>query len=116
MYVPALLATILAAVVAAAADPSAAPSPAPSATAAVVVHIKNFAYVPAKVKIAAGQTVRFVNDDDMAHTVTADDKSYDSGDLPNGRSWSHAFASAGTSTYFCAYHPFMKGTLEVTAP
>ena len=113
MYVPALLAAILAAVVAAA-DPSPTPSTAPSPSpAVVVVHIKNYAYAPAKVRITPGQTVRFVNDDEMAHTVTADDKAYDSGDMPQGKSWSHVFATAGTSTYFCYYHPFMKGSVEV---
>jgi len=99
-------------------SPSPSPSPAPSATPAkpVVVHIKNFAYVPATVKIPAGGSVRFVNDDDMPHTVTADDKSYDSGDLQKGASWTHRFLKVGSSTYTCTYHAFMRGGVEVTAP
>lgn len=116
MYVPTLLAVILAAAVAAA-DPSATPSPATAPTASVLtVHIKNFAFVPAKVQISPGRTVRFVNDDDMTHTVTADDKSYDSGELSKGQSWSHVFAKAGASTYYCFEHPFMKGSIVVGAP
>jgi len=110
-----MLSFFLAVLLAQAPSPSA--SPAPTATPqTVVVHIKNFAYVPEQLKVAAGTRVRFVNDDDMPHTVTADDKSYDSGNLDKGASWTHAFAKAGTSTYVCAYHPFMRGSIEVTAP
>ena len=60
--------------------------------------------------------MQFVNDDDMPHTVTADDKSYDSGDLQKGASWTHRFLKVGSSTYTCTYHAFMRGGVEVTAP
>ncbi len=63
--------------------PAAAPSPVPSAAA--VVHVKDFVYVPATVTIAPGQTVRFVQDDETPHTVTATDKSFDSGNLDQHR-------------------------------
>ena len=96
-------------------SPSAAvPSPAPSPIS--VVHVKNFAFVPEKVTINAGQTVRFVQDDEMAHTVTAADTSFDSGNLDKGKSWTHTFAKAGTFAYVCAYHPSMRGTVVVREP
>jgi plastocyanin len=44
-----------------------------------VVHIKDFKYAPTPLKIHVGDTVRFINDDDEPHTVTATDKSFDSG-------------------------------------
>ena len=90
------------------------PAPAPSTAPATVVHIKNFAYVPPALTVAAGTTVRFVNDDGEAHTVTASDKSFDSGGLDTGEAWSHRFTSAGTFPYFCAVHPYMHGTVVVT--
>jgi plastocyanin len=90
---------------------TAAPAPAPSPVS--IIHIKNFAYVPDKVTIHPGSTVRFVQDDESAHTVTATDKSYDSGNLNQKESWTHAFTAEGTYTYFCAYHPNMKGTVVV---
>jgi plastocyanin len=100
--------------------PGAASSPAPAASPvaspAVVVHMKNFAYAPDSVTIRPGQSVRFVQGDDMPHTVTANDKSFDSGDLDKGKSWTHVFAKEGTYTYTCAYHTFMKGTVVVKAP
>jgi plastocyanin len=88
-----------------------APSPVPSPAA--VVHVKDFKFVPDTVTIHPGQTVRFVEDDDTPHTVTASDRTYDSGNLDKGQSWTHAFAKEGTYKYFCAYHTFMTGTVVV---
>ena len=90
---------------------TAAPAPAPSPVS--IIHIKNFAYVPDKVTIHPGSTVRFVQDDETPHTVTATDKSYDSGNLNQKDSWRHTFTAEGTYTYFCAYHTYMKGTVVV---
>jgi plastocyanin len=95
-------------------SPSAAPSPAPSP--ALVVHIANYVYTPDPVNVHPGDTVLFVNDDAVPHTVTATDRSFDSGDLQHGASWSHTFANAGTFTYRCAYHAFMHGRIIVSAP
>jgi plastocyanin len=105
------------------AQSSESPSPVPAASAAAVpspepspistIHIKNFAFVPDTVTIRAGQVVRFVQDDGAAHTVTAADKLFDSGNLDKGQSWSHAFDKAGTYAYLCAYHPTMRGTVIV---
>jgi plastocyanin len=90
---------------------TAAPAPAPSPVS--TIHIKNFAYVPDTVTIHPGQTVRFIEDDETPHTVTAVDKSYDSGNLNQKDTWKHTFATEGTYKYFCAYHPYMKGTVIV---
>ena len=96
-------------------SPAASISPAPVASPAVVVHIKNFAYSPETVTIKPGQSVRFVQEDDMAHTVTASDKSFDSGNLDKGKSWTHVFAAEGSYAYVCAYHAMMKGKVVVKA-
>ena len=45
--------------------------------------------------------------------MTATDKSFDSGMIEPGSSWSHTFNQAGTFTYSCTPHPFMKGTVVV---
>lgn len=93
--------------------PSPATSATPVSTPAATVHIKNFAFAPESVTILAGQTVKFVQDDETPHTVTAADKSYDSGNLDKGATWIHAFPKAGTYAYICAFHPYMKGTITV---
>ena len=61
----------------------------------------------------AGDAVTFVNDDDDAHTATADDGSWDSEGLNQGQKWATPSPRAGKVTYHCTVHPFMKGTLVV---
>ncbi len=95
------------------AAPSAVPSASTPASAAAVVDTKNFAYAPATITIHPGQTVTFKNSDTIAHTVTAADKSFDSGNMDQGATWSHIFAKAGTYAYVCAYHSYMTGTVVV---
>ena len=85
-------------------------------SAAQVVHTKDFAFSPATVNVKTGDTVQFVNDDEVAHTVTASDKSFDSGNMDQHATWSHTFAKAGTYAYICTYHPYMKGTIVVADP
>lgn len=89
-----------------------AAAPAPSAPA---VAIKDFAFSPAAITVNAGQSVRFVNRDDEAHTVTARDGSFDSGGLDTGASWTHRFEKPGRYAYFCELHPYMTGTVIVVA-
>jgi len=86
-----------------------------SAKPAAVVHVKDFSFKPPKVTVHVGDTVLFVNDDGDAHTVTADDKSFDSGGLDTGDTWTRTFTKPGTYTYFCALHPYMKGEVIVLA-
>ena len=92
-------------------DAHAAPTalPAPAYT----VHIKDFKYAPAPLHVRAGDVVRFVNDDDEAHTVTATDKSFDSEGLDTAGTWDHAFTKPGIYAYFCELHPYMKATIVV---
>jgi plastocyanin len=93
--------------------PATAATPAPAASPVSTIHIKNFAFAPDTVTIHPGSTVRFVEDDETPHTVTATDHSFDSGNLNQKDSWKHTFAKEGTYTYFCAYHTYMKGTVVV---
>jgi plastocyanin len=90
-----------------------APTTAATTTAATTVHIKNFQYVPPAITVHAGERITFVNDDDEAHTVTANDKSFDSAGLDTNDKWQHVFSKAGTYRYFCQMHPYMKGTVTV---
>jgi plastocyanin len=87
---------------------AAAPSPK-----TYTVHIRDDKFQPPSVTVAAGDAVSFINDDDDAHTATADDGSWDSEGLNQGQKWSHTFAKSGKVTYHCTVHPFMHGTLVV---
>ena len=84
--------------------------------AATKVTISNYAFSPATVKVKVGDTVTWTNQDDVGHTVTADNTSSDaplSDLLSKGQSYSFTFKKAGTYTYYCQPHPYMKGTVIV---
>jgi plastocyanin len=76
--------------------------------------IQNFAFHPATVNVKAGQKVTWTNDDSTTHTVTADDGSFDSGDLSPGKTFSSTLAKSGTIKYHCSIHSFMHGTVSVS--
>jgi plastocyanin len=78
----------------------------------VSVTIKDFAFSPASLEIAIGETVTWTNEDSAAHTVTGDD-GIDSGSLAQGKSFTHTFKSAGTFSYRCSIHPNMTGKVTV---
>lgn len=84
-----------------------------AATSTDKVEISNFAFAPEAIKVNAGTEVTWTNDDDARHTATADDGSFDTGDLDRGDSASATFDEPGTYSYFCRFHAFMKATVEV---
>jgi len=72
------------------------------------------AYKPKTVTIRLGQAIAFKNISDQVHTVTADNNSFNSGDLgTGGATWVFRPPKAGTFKYFCSVHPNMKATLVV---
>ena len=75
------------------------------------VTIDNFAFSPTTLTVSAGTTVTWVNNDTAAHTVTADDGSFDSGNIAPGESFTHTFDTAGSFSYHCTYHPNMVATI-----
>ncbi len=75
--------------------------------------MKNFAFMQPHLVIEAGTTVVWTNTDALAHTVTADNKSFNSGLVYPGKTYRHTFNKPGTYTYACMPHPFMHGTVVV---
>lgn len=80
----------------------------------MTVTIADFAFGPETLEIPAGTTVRFVNEDSAAHTATAKDGSFDTGNIDGGASAEVTFDEPGEYTYVCAYHSRMTGTIVVT--
>ena len=70
-------------------------------------------YAPANRKISPGTWVTWSNDGQDAHTVTAVDGSFDSGNLDPSEGFSWYFDQPGTFTYLCALHPWMTGKIVV---
>ena len=65
--------------------------------------------------IGVNNTVTWVNNDNAAHTVTAKDGSFGSGNMGSGSSYTYTFTTPGTYRYYCAYHSWMVGTVVVEA-
>ena len=100
--------------------PPTAGAPAPGDTSAaartgptVKASMKSIAFLPGRIEIPTGTTVAWTNDDAVQHTVTAVDRSFDSGNMAPGASWPHTFTKPGTYQIFCVVHPFMKGVVVV---
>lgn len=81
------------------------------------VDMFNFEFTPKKVTIKKGTTVTWNQKDDTRHDVAP---TMDYGDafvpsklMKKGESYSFTFNTAGTYTYICSPHPYMKGTIEV---
>lgn len=96
-------------------------APAPAAEGPRVLMVDNepdltrWHYEPADVTVPAGTTVVWFNKGKEEHSVTADDKSFDSGLKKAGTTFSRAFPRPGKYTYYCSPHPWMKGTVQVVA-
>jgi len=91
-------------------------APAQAATHAVV--IKQYAYSPATLTIAQGDTVTWTNEDSVQHDVmaTAGPATFHSPMLSKGQSWSFRFTTAGSYSYVCSVHPDMVGSVTVRPP
>jgi plastocyanin len=81
------------------------------------------AYDPLDLTVTVGTTVRWTNNDAIAHTVTSGtsdgavgdaDGTFDSGFLNEGDTFVYTFEEAGEFPYFCSPHPWMIGTVTVT--
>jgi plastocyanin len=89
------------------------PAPSGEAAKSEKVDIVEFTYQPDPVVVQTGGKVIWQNQDTAPHTATADDGSFDTGTIENGKIGSATFKEAGTFTYFCEIHPTMHGTVEV---
>ena len=78
-----------------------------------VVEIREFAFVPAAPALAPGDTVVWINRDIVSHTATAEDGSWDSGEIEPGGRWEMVVGTSTLPAYFCAFHPSMKGRLAM---
>ena len=85
------------------------------AAASAGVTISDFQFAPGNVTVNVGETVTWSNNGPTGHSATATNGSFDTGVLQKGSSGSHTFSQAGTFSYFCKPHPFMKGTIVVQA-
>lgn len=78
-----------------------------------VLTIENFAFSPEPLTVPVGTVVRVVNTDDAPHTATADDMSFDTGQLGKDESKEITLSTAGEFAYQCDIHDYMRGVIRV---
>jgi len=89
-------------------------------------------YDPTVINVKVGDTITWLNDDKEGHTVTSGQSAgrfgwmsekqggfgepngiFDSGRFMPNDSWTYTFENAGTFSYFCTFHPWMEGIVNV---
>lgn len=89
-------------------------------------------YDPPILNIQVGDTITWLNDDQEGHTVTSGqsagrfgwmsekqggfgkaDGIFDSGRFMPNESWTYTFENTGSFSYFCIFHPWMEGIVNV---
>ncbi|MFJ7281019.1 cupredoxin domain-containing protein [Kitasatospora sp. NPDC098663] len=79
------------------------------------ITIKNFQFQPTDLTVHPGQTVTVLNEDSTAHTVTANDKSFDTKAIDGGATATFTAPSTpGRHPYICSIHQYMNATLTVS--
>ena len=76
------------------------------------IAISTFAYQPAHIVVATGDTIVWQNADFVPHTVTASDRAWDSGAVAANAVWRFVARTPGRYSYYCVFHPNMQGTIE----
>jgi plastocyanin len=85
------------------------------ATGAAEIDIKNFAFQPTTLTIAAGTAVTWVNQDEEPHNIVdlAKPHVFRSPGIDGGEKYTFVFDKPGTYEYVCSVHPHMHGTIVV---
>lgn len=77
------------------------------------VIIEDLKFTPENLTVNRGDKIVWVNKDLFPHTVTATDRSFDSGSIEVNGEWAYVAAKPGKYAYACSFHPNMKGSLQV---
>jgi plastocyanin len=76
----------------------------PAGAATSNVNMQNFTFQPQTITVSVGDSVVWHNLDTATHTVTANDGSFNSGDVTSAASYPRTFTQPGTYEYYCKYH------------
>ncbi len=79
----------------------------------IAARAEDFRFQPGRLEVERGTTVVWTNAGQVVHTVTAQDRSFDTGDIEPGDRRSLTFSRPGTYSYHCTPHPFMRGEIVV---
>lgn len=87
------------------------------AGAEATVDIQDFKFSPETVKVEVGGAVTFANADKAKHNAQTEndaDGAFNTNDLQMGDTKAVTFDEPGKFAYYCIYHRFMTGTVEVS--
>ena len=76
-------------------------------------------YDPQVIEVTAGTTVQWENLDNTVHTVTSGEPTggptelFDSETMAAGDKYEFTFTASGSQDYYCIFHPWMIGTVNV---
>lgn len=87
--------------------------PAPEGPAVRTVEIREMRFRPARLDVAPGDSVVWVNRDVVPHTATASNGAWDSGTLGRGERWTLVVEEGGSIEFVCRFHPTMRGRLDM---
>jgi plastocyanin len=79
------------------------------------VSIVNFAFTPAEITIAPGESVTWTNDDGAPHGLEYQAGAPGTDLLLPGAAFTRRFDQPGTYDYSCSIHPYMTGRVVVRA-
>lgn len=79
----------------------------------IEVTIAGLRFQPKSITARRGSTIIWKNNDAVAHTITASDGSLDSGAIVPGDSFEQRFDKIKSYSYFCNFHPEMKGIITI---
>ena len=82
------------------------------------VSIKDSIFMPERLAIYPGDTVTWTQDDSVEHSVTSQDRLFNSGSLATGGMFSFTFPDKGDFSYYCVFHGAgaMSGIISVIEP
>ena len=78
----------------------------------ITVTIEKMVFTPAEITLKAGDTVEWINKDILAHTATVNGRWEVM--IPAKKTVSTTMNDVGAISYYCRFHPNMKGKIAVT--
>lgn len=93
--------------------PTGGASEGPPPTELATVAVTGFRFEPEVLEVKVGEQVLWANEDDVTHTATAADGSFDLELDGAGTEASHTFTEPGTFDYTCSVHESMTGQIVV---
>ena len=77
------------------------------------VYMRGSVFSVSNLTLTTGSKVTWINDDNMVHTVTANNASFNSGDMNPGSSFSFTFNTVGVYNYYCQHHAGMAAVVTI---